>query len=123
MLFGKGGFYFGGCKEKAICYGRMSNENRRLSLSVLGSFVRLFTFLIPEKKAKRGKYLGFSSFPAYECSFLQRIFIHSCLSFYPFLPTFTPKTRENHSQNPCLLRKFPAENRKNFMKKECVCYE
>ena len=94
----------------------MSNENRRLSLSVLGSFVRFFTFLIPEKEAKRGKYLGFSSFS-------QRIFIHSCLSFYPFLPTFTPKTRENRSQNPCLLRKFPAENRKNFMKKECVCYE
>lgn len=89
----------------------------------LGFFVRFFTFLIPEKEAKRGKYLGFSSFPAYECSFLQRIFIHSCLSFYPFLPTFTPKTRENRSQNPCLLWKFPAENRKNFMKKECVCYE
>ena len=57
----------------------MSNENRRLSLSVLGSFVRFFTFLIPEKEAKRGKYLGFSSFPAYECSFLQRIFIHAYL--------------------------------------------
>lgn len=101
----------------------MSNENRRLLLSVLGSFVWLFTFLIPEKEAKRGKHLAFSSFPAYECSFLQRIFIHSCLSFYPFLPTFIPKTRENRSQNPCLLRKFPAESRKNFMKKECVCYE
>jgi hypothetical protein len=79
----------------------MSNENRRLLLSVLGPFIRFLTFLIPEKEAKRGKYLGFSSFPAYECSFLQRIFIHSCLSFYPFLPTFIPKTRENRSQNPC----------------------